>query len=235
MKELEPIQVRLDLKDNDIAEEDESFVIPWPRCWRWPSTVGSATFTIFDDDTRGLEVFASSIETERPEGRLVLYQVELTSRPIVDVTVDISATDPEGVSISLSIMQMTFTPANWEYGQILTVTLKDNDHIQQRRTPVTINFVASGGDYAGLRTSGTIVVIDDEPERTTITLSLLDENMQKLEQLEVEEGGPVRVYVAAETSTTLYVDVPIALIYGAGTAGDYRLTPCWRFSAYPGR
>ena len=123
-------------------------------------------------------------------------------------------------------MELTFTPANWASVQVLTVTAEDNDHIQQRRTTTTINFVASGGDYKGVGRSLALVVIDDEPESTTITLSLLDESLQKLEQLE-EGSGPVRVYVAAETSTTIYADVPIVMGPFAGEAGfiEYSLTP----------
>ena len=215
------IEVSLTLTDNEIFEEDERFSI-------LGSVVdlvdGEAIFTIMDDDVRGISVSQTTIELT--EGASAGYDVALTSEPTAEVTVVLSFIEAAGLSISLSSGQLTFTPADWSTGQRLTVTADDNDHIQQRTTTVTIEHLASGGDYAGLQESVKVTVMDDEPESAMITLSLLDESSVNLENL-AESGGPLTVYVAAEIGTTLYVDVPIALTYGgaAAVSDDYTLTP----------
>ena len=217
------IQVRLDFfSGTDVVEENKRFTI-LGRVLGGGLDGGAAIFTIIESSVRGLKVEHSGADV--PEGTGFGISLGLFSEPTADVTLYISLSEAEGVAISLSNnIEAAFTPNYWDGGHAL-FSIEDNDHIQQRRTSVTINVVASGGDYEGIRASLTFVVIDDEPESTTITLSLLDENMEKLEQLEVEEGGgPVKVYVVAETSRTLYVDVPIdILIYGSHF--DYSLTP----------
>ena len=220
------IDVRLSLTDNDIFEEDESFSI-------LGSVVdlvdGEAIFTIIDDDVRGISISQTTIEMT--EGALAVYDLVLTSEPTAEVTVVLSFIEPEGVSFSINgvllvAMRLFFTPENWDISKVILVTANDNDHIQQRTTTVTIEHLASGGGYADLQESVKVAVMDDEPERTTITLSLLDESLQNLENLE-ESGGSLTVYVAAEIGTRLYVDVPIALTYGGAAADseDYTLTP----------
>ena len=215
------LEVSLTLTDNDIDEENKSFSI-------LGSVVdlvdGEAIFTIMDDDVRGISISQTTIELA--EGASAGYSVVLTSEPTADVTIELSFIGPAGLSISLSSRQLTFTPADWNTGQSLIVTVADNDHIQQRTTTVTIEHLASGGDYAGLQESVKVAVMDGEPEDTTIMLSLLDESSVNLENL-AESGGPLTVYVEAEIGTRLYVDVPIALTYGGAAADsdDYSLTP----------
>ena len=215
------IEVSLTLTDNEIFEEDESFSI-------LGSVVdlvdGEAIFTIMDDDVRGISVSQTTIELT--EGASAGYDLVLTSEPTAEVTIELSFIEAAGFSISLSARQLTFTPADWSTGQRLTVTVADNDHIQQRTTTVTIEHLASGGDYAGLQASVKVTVMDDEPESAMIILSLLDESSMNLENL-AESGGSLTVYVEAAIDRRLYVDVPIALTYGgaAAVSDDYTLTP----------
>ena len=228
------IVVSLELIDDDIYDRGEKFAI-------LGSVVGgglaggSAMFTIIDNDRYGIEVSPTTLDvTEGGAGRE--YSVALLSQPTAPVTVELDVMVAEGVGVRLSDISLNgqppfspllFDPEDWATPQIVTVEVAENNHIQQRPTVVTITHTVLGGDYAGFKLSPTTVnIADDEPDKTDVTLSLLDESQRNLEELE-EGDGPATVYVAAEISPTLYVDVPIALTYDGGTADadDYTLTP----------
>ena len=156
------------------------------------------------------------------------------------MTVELGVMVAEGVGVRVSDIllaggqqpfpSLLFEPDdNWDTPWEVTVAVADNSHIQQRVDGSDDRLTpSSGGDYEGFKTSPTTVnVIDDEPEKTNITLSLLDESMQnRVEELE-EGGGPLTVYVAAEIGTALYVDAHMDLTDAGGTAdsADYTLTP----------
>ena len=168
------IEVSLTLTDNDIFEEDESFSI-------LGSVVdlvnGEAIFTIMDDDVRGISVSQTTIELT--EGEAKDYNVVLTSEPTADVTITLNVIEAEGVSISLSSRQLTFTPADWNTEQTLTVTADDNGHLQQPTATVTIEHLASGGGYGDAMPKRLQVVVTDDEMAPTIVLSLNQDNVNE--------------------------------------------------------
>ena len=78
-----------------------------------------------------------------------------------DVTITLNVIEAEGVSISLSSRQLTFTPADWNTEQTLTVTADDNGHLQQPTATVTIEHLASGGGYGDAMPKRLQVVVRD--------------------------------------------------------------------------
>ncbi|MBE9042045.1 hypothetical protein IQ235_14790, partial [Oscillatoriales cyanobacterium LEGE 11467] len=108
----------------------------------------SQTLTIHDDDVAGVRVRESGNTTrilEEVSGDS--YTVELTSQPEDDVTITVE-TDGE---VTPDRNTVTFTPANWNVPQTVTLPVFDNPSVEGDRTQ-TITHTASSNDghYNGL-------------------------------------------------------------------------------------
>ena len=73
-----------------------------------------------DNDATGITVTPSSGLTTTEAGGTATYTIVLTSQPAADVTIALSSTDTTEGTISPS--SLTFTPANWNIPQTVTVT-----------------------------------------------------------------------------------------------------------------
>ena len=73
-----------------------------------------------DNDVTGITVTPSSGLTTTEAGGTATYTIVLTSQPSADVTIALSSTDTTEGTISQS--SLTFTPANWNVPQTVTVT-----------------------------------------------------------------------------------------------------------------
>ena len=73
-----------------------------------------------DNDVTGITVTPSSGLTTTEAGGTATYTIVLTSQPAADVTIALSSTDTTEGTISQS--SLTFTPANWNIPQTVTVT-----------------------------------------------------------------------------------------------------------------
>ncbi len=84
------------------------------------------TFTNIDDDTAGLSISPISGNTTEAGGTAT-FTVKLNSQPIDDVVVDLSSSDTTEGTVSPS--SLTFTPANWNTAQTVTVTGVDDAQV----------------------------------------------------------------------------------------------------------
>ncbi len=76
--------------------------------------------TNIDDDAIGVTVTPTTGLTTTEAGGTATFTMVLTSQPTADVTIPLSSSDPtEGTVTPLSV---TFTPANWNVPQTITVT-----------------------------------------------------------------------------------------------------------------
>jgi hypothetical protein len=114
--------------------------------------------TIVDNDSAG--VLLSTAEVTAPEsGAQASYDVRLTSRPTGDVTVTLLADD----QVTATPSELTFTPANWDLAQSVTVAAVDDalveaaEHLGAIRHEVS----SSDGDYSAIAVSDLSVRIDD--------------------------------------------------------------------------
>ena len=212
------LTVILELGDDDIDQENGFFFIAGAHTSPKPLAVfPTEHFTIVNNDTRGIDFSTRTIElTEGDVGEE--YGVVLTSEPTESVTVMLDITGAEGVAISIDgqsppSAELTFTADNWNSTQVLTVSADDNDHIQQRMTVVTIEHIASGGDYVNVTASVEVTVTDNELTQAQVTVGMFHEVSGQLVPLqELSEGaGEVTVFVVAETTIPFYRDLPIAL------------------------
>ena len=110
-------------------------------------TTAAAAVSITDNDTRGVTVAPTSLRID--EGSTGRYTVVLDSEPTASVTVTIGA--PTNTDITVSETSLTFTPANWDIEQPVTVTAVDeSDPTDDADDTGTITHAVSGGDYGSV-------------------------------------------------------------------------------------
>lgn len=111
-----------------------------------PTDVAAANL---DDETPGIVVNPGS-PTTGEDGSSATFTVQLQSQPTADVTIDYATSDAsEGIATGVSL---TFTPANWNAPQTITVNGQD-DQVADGNQPYHIAFAASGSadpNYVGL-------------------------------------------------------------------------------------
>ena len=126
--------------------------------------------TNIDNNTVGIIVNPSSGLTTTEALGTATFAVVLNSQPTADVTIGLSSSDTTEGTISLS--SLTFTTANWNIPQIVTITgvndaLDDGDIAY---TIVTAAATSSDGNYNGLNASDVSVTnTDNDTSGITVT------------------------------------------------------------------
>ena len=171
----------------------------------WPVDV-----TITDDDTAGVSINPTALTVA--EGSSDAYTVVLDSQPTADVTVDISG--HAGTDITLSNDSLTFTAANWNVAQTVTVTI-DEDEDAAADQPVTLSHTVSSvddADYNGIAAdSVTVTITEDDTAGVSIDPT----------ELTLPEGGSGAYTVVLDTQPTGEVTVTIS----GHTGSDLSVSP----------
>lgn len=160
--------------DDDVAEGSENATITHTATSSDASyqgiTVNPVTAAITDDDTAGVSLATSGGDTQVSEGDASdSYTVVLTSEPLSDVTITLANDD----EVTLSSGLLTFTSANWDSPQTITVTAVDDDAVEGNHAS-TVTHVADSSDtsYAGLTIADlTVTISDDDAAGVTISAS----------------------------------------------------------------
>ena len=116
--------------------------------------LGTSTYTITDDDTRGLAFSGGSAQTDEVGGNDVV-QVRLTSRPVGDLPVTVNFSSSNVAAGTVNPLFLIFTAANWNVNQPLTITGQDvpPNFLGTASTAYSIvsaTISGSGTDYDGL-------------------------------------------------------------------------------------
>ena len=193
-----------------------------------PRSAGSATVTITATDVEGSNtpvqqqvavrvlpargVGVDPVSVTVDEGSSASYDVVLKAEPTGSVTVTPSA--PSGTDVSVSPSSLTFTDADWDVSQPVTVAAaEDTDGASD--APVTIRNAVSGGDYGSVRADSVVVTI---LENDTSALSTVDGSAP-------ERGGELAFEVTISVAGTADVTVDYATSDGTARAGsDYTAT-----------
>ncbi|MDE2957984.1 MAG: Ig-like domain-containing protein [Bacteroidota bacterium] len=113
-----------------------------------------------------LELSVSSLTIA--EGGSSTYTVSLASQPTAPVTIAI--TGQSGTDLSLDVISLTFNESLWSTPQTVTVSAgQDPDAADD---VATLLHTASGGDYAGVTVSLSVMVTDDESVGTPPTIAI---------------------------------------------------------------
>ncbi len=180
------------------------------------------TVTVSDDDEAGVTLTETQggttvVEDGSADGGTDTYTVELDTQPSADVV--IVPTSGTTSAATVSPPRLTFTPANWEAVQTVTVTgADDSTDAVDRQSPITHAATSTDADYNGIVIdSVTATVRDDEP--TVVSL------MRTGTTGAVDEGGTVgftitlgRALIAGEI-----IDVPLSIGGTNVTTADWSL------------
>ena len=205
------------------------------------TTVTPAAITIVDDDTRGITVSKATLTIDEADNENTsdrehegTYEVALTSQPEGGtVTVNIESEGPTVATGDPS--SLTFTAANWETAQTVTVIAKDHtidDTGDQKTTTITHTVSAAGTDYKDEEAGDVAVtVLDDDEAPMALTITVDTDTSTDGDQDKVDEGVAthiVRITATLDGDTQFDTDQTITITVGAdgdsateGPGGDY--------------
>ncbi len=132
------------------------------------------TANIMDKDSTGIDISTSAV-TATEGGSNGTYNVKRNTEPTHDVTVTVTESSDQ---ISVDKTSLTFTMANWNSAQVVTITAV-NDDVDENNETATITHSASSTntDYT-ISSVGdvTVTVVDNDTRglilsRTSFTLS----------------------------------------------------------------
>ena len=204
--------------NDDVDEEAETVILQGAEVVASDSDeflpVNSASFTITDDDTRGITISPASLATGSgigmKEGGTATYSLVLDTEPTDTVTVTVASEQDN--PIRLTPETLTFTPSNWSTTQTISVESLDDGADTSFRDAFIAHQV-SGGDYGSVSVGDIWVII----ENTTQAYIYLDDAQAS------ESDGYVEFTVSVRPIlTTVPVVVRYTTVDGTAAAGtDY--------------
>ena len=165
-------------------------------------TADSVVVTITEDDTAGVNINPTALTVIEGDATGSGYTVVLTTRPGADVTVTVSG--HTGTDITLSDDSLTFTAANWDAAQTVTVSASRDDDAAQDQAVTLSHAVSSAGDalYNGIISdSVTVTITEDDTAGVTIAPT----------ELTVTEGDPSGASYTVVLDTQPSAEVTIAI------------------------
>ena len=169
----------------------------------------AVTVTDDDESTPGLTVTPSSLEVD--EGSNGTFTVELATEPTAAVTVALSVSGDDDVTLGAS--SLTFSTTNWDTAQIVTVSAAEDDDATDGSATVTLDPASTDTGYGGLADS-TLTVTEDDNDVIGLTVS--ESSLGVLEggsniftvQLATKPTGAVTVDVSSD-DTDVTVDTEV--------------------------
>ena len=177
------------MTDDDTADESVTITVR-ASGGDYGSVTGEVTVTVIDDDTPDLLVDPDRVSLD--EDGSDTFEVKLATRPLTQVTVVATSSDP-GVAVPTA--SVTFTPSTWNTPQTVTVTgVADHDAVDES---VTITLSTSGADYEGV-TATVVASIDDDDEAAVVASP---------QEVSIDEGGSATIAVSLATQPSGLVRV----------------------------
>ena len=151
--------------DDEVVDGDQDYTIETAGAVSTDASYSGrdpadVSVTNIDDDVIGITVSRQAVSVDE-NGGMAIYTVVLDSLPTGDVTVTPTSSAPANATVSGAL---TFTEANWNEPQTVTVTGVDDDidNPGDERT-ATISHAISGGGYAVVEAAAVaVIVIDDD-------------------------------------------------------------------------
>ena len=171
------------------------------------TTAAGVTVTVTDDDEPGVSVMSTSVSII--EGRMATYTLQLATQPDGPVTITPTSGDSDAVSVSPA--SLTFTTANWDTAQMVSVTGVEDD--DTRDETVTIRHSVSG---YGSVTANSVTVTVDEPGVSVMSTSVSPiEGRAAVSYtlvLDTQPDGPVTIMASSGDSDAVNV-APASLTF----------------------
>jgi len=172
-------------------------------------SVADVSVTNNDNDTAGITVGAISGNTTEAGGTAT-FTVVLNSEPAADVTIALSSSDTTEGNVSPA--SLTFTSANWNAAQTVTVTGVNDDVVDGNITYTIVTAAASSADanYSGMSVAD-VSVTNNDNDTAGITVGAISGNT-------TEAGGTATFTVVLNSEPA--ADVTIALSSSDTTEGN---------------
>ncbi|MEG4112953.1 MULTISPECIES: FG-GAP-like repeat-containing protein, partial [unclassified Microcoleus] len=120
--------ITLDVLGDTLAEPDETIAVtlssPTSPGVTPTITIATATTTITNDDKAGFTINPTALTTSEVVGGTATFTVKLNSQPTADVKLGLSSSNPTEGTVSTN--SLTFTPANYNQPQTITVSGVDD-------------------------------------------------------------------------------------------------------------
>ena len=196
-----------DLIDDDGESVKLGFgTMPDPRVSA--PAMNELTVNINDDDTA--DIVLSPLDLTMEESDSANYTVALATEPTVDVTVTItghSGTDLALAGTRLNGDALTFTTANWNMPQTVTVAADhDDDGVNDNET---LTHTAAGAEYDNVERALEVTVNDDDP--LEIVLSPLALALEESDSADYGVGLATEPTVAVTVTITGYAGTDLTL------------------------
>ena len=193
---------------NDTIDEDNETVSVRGTTTATSLGITSTQMTITDDDTRDVRVAPTTLEID--EGGSEIYTVVLTSQPTAAVTVSVTKSGDDDITVNKS--PLTFTASNWNTAQTVTVNAAEDGDAAAGTATIT-HGVTSSGDYSGETASSVSVTErDNDSASTTVTLRVSPNEVS-------ENSNGVTVTVTGTLNGgTRANETTVSVSIGSGTA-----------------
>ena len=158
--------LRFKPEDDVVDEESETVILQGTEVVASDSDdllpVTSTSFTITDNDTRGITVspskLAEGVGISMKEGDTSTYSLVLDTQPTDTVTITVAGR--EGDLINLRPETLTFTTSDWNAAQTISVVSLD-DGTDTSWTNALISHQVSGGDYGSVTVGDIWMLIEN--------------------------------------------------------------------------
>ncbi len=170
---------------------------------------GSVNVTVTDNDQPSVTVSPTALPVN--EGQSAPYTVVLDFQPDDDVTVDVTL--PTGTDLTIDNDELTFTSANWDTAQRVTVTAAQDD--DRANDVVTITHTVSGAEYGDDDQSTTADNVDVDSVVVTVNDDDIGITLSNT-AITVAEGAFADYEVSLGREPSGTVTVTLALSAGSG-------------------
>ena len=206
-------QLSVTVLSDSVAEDDETVAVTLSSPINAVIIDGSATGVIEDDDqtvarTPGVVVNPSTLTVT--EGGDASYTVALSSQPAADVTVAITGHSGTDLSLSGTSLSsndtLTFTTANWNAAQTVTVSAGgDDDAVAD--AAVALTHTATSGSHSSAPVAVTVTITETDTAEVLVDPADLtvaeDGSSPYTVRLATQPSANVTVTVTGQTGTDL--------------------------------
>ncbi|MCB8753402.1 DUF4347 domain-containing protein, partial [Planktothrix agardhii] len=197
-------QVTLTVNDDFLVEgaETATLTISNPSTGIALGTTTNQSVTITDNDTKGITVTPTTGLTTTEAGGKATFTVVLNSQPTADVTIPLTSSNTAEGTVNQS--SLTFTSANWNVAQTVTVTGIDDsvDDGDIAYNIVTVAATSTDTNYSGVNASDVAVTnTDNDTKGITVTPTT--------GLTTTEAGGKATFTVVLNSQPTADVTIPL--------------------------
>lgn len=171
---------------DDDLEDDSAMISNAVVYVGYQATAAQVSVTITDDDTASITQSTTSLQVA--EGGTSSYTLVLDHQPNGTVTVTI--TQPTNTDVTVDMTTLTFTAANWDMPQEVTVSAAEDTDLDD--DDATIVHAVSGANYGDATISDISVDVVDNDAAAGVTVSPT--------VLNLVEGGESKTYTVKLTS-----------------------------------